>query len=463
MSSIYDVKFGTNSSYETEGKSHLQAKANEIDDIYDLTQLIKTISQDHEFCELYEIMQAKFGISLQFDQLEREQQLLFMIKFYIFSQSKLDLERGEVKSLQKEKADLEETIESIKVEKYKKQQIDNEHKELEKEAMKIEINSLKESLEKIKRENQEIKVKLEHQKQKKKKLVELADKSTTLINSNQILENENKEIKEKLNKISNEITSKTSLLQKQKIEIDKLKNEVNNLTKDNKLLSDQKNKLEVLYARYASRNPLNEEEKLSGVILNEQFDVRDNMVTEKNEIKVTGKIKLNKVSQKASAYQMNNNNNNLLVNNLQRQKEIEIMETNKYPIKISEALQNMNSNFESVLTVDENDKNEVESQKSEDEENYVNNNQNNNIDYESYNSLMFETKNFDTKTTNPKGDDFSSLNYNSSTSSVYQTKKNEVNSNLNTNLKNDIDFDHGTNVNTETNTYETNEMSDPKY
>ena len=45
----------------------------------------------------------------------------------------------------------------------------------------------------------------------------------------------------------------------------------------------------------------------------------------------------------------------------------------------------------------------------------------------------------------------------------YQTKKNEVNSNLNTNLKNDIDFDHGTNVNTETNTYETNEMSDPKY
>lgn len=458
MSSIYDVKFGTNNSYETEGKDRLQAKANEIDDIYDLSQLIKTITKDYEFCELYEIMQAKFGISLQFEQLDQEQQLLFMIKFYIFSQSKLDLEKGEVKSLLKEKADLEKTIENIKVEKFKKQQIDNGHKELEKEAMKIEINSLKESLEKIKLENQEIKIKLENRKEKKKKLEELADKSATLINSNQILENENKEIKEKLNKISNEVTSKTSLLQKQKNEIENLKNEVNNLIKENKLLNEQKNKLEVLYARYASRNPLNEEEKLSGVILNEQFDVLENMATEKNEIKVTGKIKLNKVNQKPSGYQMNNNNNNLLVNNPKKQKEIEIMDTNKYPIKISEAPQNMNSNFESVLTVDGD---EVESQKSEDEENYVNNNQNNNIDYESYNSLMFETKNFDTKTTNPKGDDFGSLNYNSSASSVYQTKKNELNSNLNTNLKNDIDFDHGTIVNTET--YETNEISDPKY
>ena len=46
----------------------------------------------------------------------------------------------------------------------------------------------------------------------------------------------------------------------------------------------------MLYARYASQNPLNEEEQLNGVSLGDQFDLNSEFKTEKNEIKVTGKI-----------------------------------------------------------------------------------------------------------------------------------------------------------------------------
>ena len=306
----------------------------------------------------------------------------------------------------------------------------------------------------MKEQIEELTEKYENAKRKKNQYESLANKSSLLKSSIEEIEKEKKDLAESLEEANEEISLKTTMIEQQKIQLDQLKMELTATLEENKKLLQQKEKLEVLYARYASQNPLNEEEQLSGVSLGDQFDLNNEFKTEKNEIKVTGKIILNNVKAK--------NNPNIALNNnvgLNRQKEIEIMETtNKYPIKIDvNAVKNLNSNFESNLTVDENENNEeIESQKSEEENNYINNAPN--IDYESYNSLMYEAKNYDTKISNVNDtDDFASLNK-SEFGSSYQTKQN-----MNTNKKEISEYEHGTNTNLNTNEYETNEFADPKY
>ena len=449
MTSIYDLKFGTNhSQYESESKNKFSI--DELDDIDDLGIAMNNVVSDPDFNELYEIMQTKFLISEKFTELTQDRQLLFMIKFYTFSQAKLDQEKKNVANLINEKMILEAQIEELKKENYKNIKKENEKNELERESMRIEISELKSKNLLMKEQIEELTEKYENAKRKKNQYESLANKSSLLKSSIEEIEKEKKELAESLEDANEEISLKTTMIEQQKIQIEQLKMELTSTLEENKKLLHQKEKLEVLYARYASQNPLNEEEKLNGVSLGDQFDLNNEFKTEKNEIKVTGKIILNNVKAR--------NSPNIALNNnvgLNRKKEIEIMETNKYPIKIDvNAVKNLNSNFESNLTVDENENNEeIESQKSEEENNYINNAPN--IDYE---SLKYETKNYDTKISNVnETDDFASLNK-SEFASSYQTKQN-----MNTNKKEINDYEHGTNTNLNTNEYETNEFADPKY
>ena len=453
MTSIYDLKFGTNhSEYESESKNKFNI--DELDDLDDLGIAMKNVVSDPDFNELYEIMRTKFLLSEKFTELTQDRQLLFMIKFYTFSQAKLDQEKKNVANLMNEKIILESQIEELKKENFKNIKKENEKNELEREAMRIEINELKSKNLLMKEQIEELTEKYENAKRKKNQYESLANKSSLLKSSIEEIEKEKKDLAELLEEANEEISLKTTMREQQKMQLDQLKMELTATLEENKKLLQQKEKLEVLYARYASQNPLNEEEQLNGVSLGDQFDLNNEFKTEKNEIKVTGKIILNNVKAK--------NNPNIALNNnvgLNRQKEIEIMETtNKYPIKIDvNAVKNLNSNFESNLTVDENENNEeIQSQKSEEENNYIHNAPN--IDYESYNSLMYEAKNYDTKISNVNDtDDFASLNK-SEFGSSYQTKQN-----MNTNKKEISEYEHGTNTNLNTNEYETNEFADPKY
>lgn len=452
MSSIYDLKFRTNTSqYESESKNKFNI--DDLDDIDDLGIALNNVINDPDFNELYEIMRTKFLLSEKFSELSQDRQLLFMIKFYTFSQAKLDQEKKNVANLMNEKMMYEQEIEELKKENFKNIKKENEKYELERESMRIEISELRSKNMLMKEQIDELTEKYENAKRKKNQYESLANKSSVLKSSIEEIEKEKKELVESLEEANEEISLKTTMIEQQKIQLEQVKMELTALLEENKKIVKEKEKLEVLYARYASQNTFNEEEKLNGVTLGDQFDLNNEFKTEKNEIKVTGKIILNNVKMK--------NNPNIALNNnvgLNKQKEIEIMETNKYPIKIDvNAAKNLNSNFESNLTVDENENNEeIESQKSEEENNYINNAPN--IDYESYNSLMYETKNYDTKISNVnENDDFASLNK-SEFGSSYQTKQN-----MNTNKKEINDFDHGTNTNINTNEYETNEFAEPKY
>ena len=102
MTSIYDFKFGTNhSEYESESKNKFNI--DELDDLDDLGIAMKNVVSDPDFNELYEIMRTKFLLSEKFTELTQDRQLLFMIKFYTFSQAKLDQEKKNVANLTNEK------------------------------------------------------------------------------------------------------------------------------------------------------------------------------------------------------------------------------------------------------------------------------------------------------------------------------------------------------------------------
>ena len=128
-------------------------------------------------------MRTKFLLSEKFTELTQDRQLLFMIKFYTFSQAKLDQEKKNVANLMNEKIILESQIEELKKENFKNIKKENEKNELEREAMRIEINELKSKNLLMKEQIEELTEKYENAKRKKNQYESLANKSSLLKSS----------------------------------------------------------------------------------------------------------------------------------------------------------------------------------------------------------------------------------------------------------------------------------------
>ena len=343
---------------------------------------------DPEFNELYSIMQSRYNKICDFNELKRETQVFFLAKFYLFNQIiKSDLTK-KVENYQAEITKLENKIELIKKEKCQIKDTEYNRVLIENEAIKIKLQETLKSNVKLKEELSSLQKKYETIKQFKHQNKDFSVRIQTLVKEN----NDLISIKNKLESTL-KINEDTLRTKAQEIdEMQKVIKEINDkkalLEKENKQINEEKNKYEKLYLRVCpnSSNIHTEYEScLNAISILSAFNTQENKKEEndENEMKINGHITIYNKS----------NNITPKKNNIPsiKNKYIKILEVNNGTNK----QKNFDSNFNSILTVDDNNgiKEETISQKSEEEDGEDNTyiiDYNSEIDYENYNSLLYD-------------------------------------------------------------------------
>ena len=343
---------------------------------------------DPEFNELYSIMQSRYNKISDFNELERETQVFFLAKFYLFSQIIRSELTKKVEIYQVEIANLENKIELLKKEKCQIKDTEYNRILIENEASKIKLQEILKSNAKLKEELSTLQQKYETIKQFKHQNKELNIRVQTLIKESDDLTSIKNKLESKL-KISEDIfQSKAKEIEEMKQVIKELTDKNAILEKEHKQIHEEKNKYEKLYLRVCPNSPnINTEYEscLNAMSILNAFNTQENKKEEndENEIKIDGHItiynKYNNVTPKK------NNIPNI------KNKYVKILEVNNGTNK----QKNFDSNFNSILTVDDNNgiKEETISQKSEEEDGEDNTyiiDYNSEIDYENYNSLLYD-------------------------------------------------------------------------
>lgn len=332
-------------------------------------------------------MQSRYNKICDFNELERETQVFFLAKFYLFSQIiKSDLTK-KVENYQAEIANLENKIELLKKEKCQIKDTEYNRVLIENEASKIKLQEILKSNAKLKEELLTLQQKYETIKQFKHQKKELNIRIQALIKESYDLTSIKNKLELKLKMNEDIFRSKAKEIEEMKQVIKKLTDKNALLEKEHKQINEEKNKYEKLYLRVCPNSPnINTEYEscLNAMSILNAFNTENKKEeNDENEIKIDGHITIYNKSNNITPKKNN-------IPNI-KNKYVKILEVNNGTNK----QKNFDSNFNSIITVDDNNriKEETISQKSEEEDDENNTyiiDYNSEIDYENYNSLLYD-------------------------------------------------------------------------